>query len=280
MRNKTEEVEKLKLEIKDLKEILKLKENLKENGLEESVIEKDTNNESNPLQSKSNLQNMHKQQKGEQFTCEDCDFFCASKGQLNTHVSMNHSIRKEEEVFNCNKCAFQCTTKPQLNKHITLKHSVKEPRTEYENETRERFTCQECNFSCSSKAKLIMHNNRNHSVGEKEEQFNCDVCAFQGTTKLQLNKHINLKHSVEGQGTEDVLKCKNCGEQFSEKWNLMIHRKIKHLNTVAYCKNKIAGNCPFTSKMCWWKHDDVQNREAESIKCYIYVIKLLKKGKE
>ena len=38
LRNKTEEVEKLKVEMKDLKEILKLKDDFKENGLEESVI--------------------------------------------------------------------------------------------------------------------------------------------------------------------------------------------------------------------------------------------------
>ena len=39
LRVKTEEFEKLKIELKDTKEILKLKDELKENGLDESVIE-------------------------------------------------------------------------------------------------------------------------------------------------------------------------------------------------------------------------------------------------
>ena len=46
----------------------------------------------------------------------------------------------------------------------------------------------------------------------------------------------------------------------------MDHRKYKHLGTVASCKNKLQGTCPFSSKMCWWNQSDQSNEEM--IKCY------------
>ena len=56
---------------------------------------------------------------------------------------------------------------------------------------------------------------------------------------------------------------------FIEKWNLMNYRKIKHPNTVAFCRNKIAGKCNFSSQMCWWNHEEIENSQVEDIKCYL-----------
>ena len=148
------------------------------------------------------------------------------------HISRNHSVKDKKEQYNCTKCAFIGTTKIQLNNHTKLKHLSKD-------------------------------------LKDKEEQYNCTKCAYQGTTKIELNKHLDLKHSVKGFETEDVFRCKNCGEQFSGKWNLMNHRKIKHSSTVAQCRNNIAGNCSFSSKMCWWNHDDIQNGDPGSIQCFV-----------
>ena len=104
----------------------------------------------------------------------------------------------------------------------------------------------------------------------KENEYNCDQCPFQGTSELQLNKHINLKHVAENHSMREVIKCRNCNEQFSEKWNLMVHRKQKHVESVANCRKKQDGNCPFSDEKCWWNH---KNRQAnkhniEQIKCY------------
>ena len=65
---------------------------------------------------------------------------------------------------------------------------------------------------------------------------------------------------------QSTIKCKNCGEQFSSKWNLMYHRKSKHLNTVAFCRNNLGGNCPYSDDMCWWNHGE---RQEEKVSCYI-----------
>ena len=89
---------------------------------------------------------------------------------------------------------------------------------------------------------------------KQEEEFNCIECDFQGTRKYELIKHISLKHSGK-QEMNDSIKCRICGEQFNTKWNLMHHRKEKHMNAVAFCRNKSQGSCSFTDDMCWWSRE-------------------------
>ena len=83
--------------------------------------------------------------------------------------------------------------------------------------------------------------------------------------QIELNKHMNLKHS-NGETSANVIKCRTCGESFSAKWNLMNHRKSKHLNTVAQCQNYIEGNCTYSQNICWLNHGQ---KHTESIKCFI-----------
>ena len=115
---------------------------------------------------------------------------------------------------------------------------------------------------------MIKHNNQVHVVNEA--QFNCNECDFQGTSKTQIDKHIKLKHEVNNQNKGGMIKCRNCGEQFSQKWDLMNHRKLQHKETVAHCKNNQVGKCQFTAESCWWSHDTPLGGNTESIiQCYI-----------
>ena len=172
LRVKTEETEKLKTEVKDLKEIIKLSEHINEDDLETSIEEENTEKK------------------------DDGNIWKKRMNARNAKVSPKESS--------------------------TIKSKT------------------------------------------KEKEFNCQECYFQGTKQMELNKHINLKHN-KGE-TEGTINCRNCGEGFSTKWNLMNHRKSKHLDTVAYCRNNIEGRCSYSDEMCWWNHG---KRENEGIKCYI-----------
>ena len=197
LRNKTEEVEKLKVEIKDLKQIV---------DLEKSLTDKNTE----------------------------------------THT--------EQNLLNCLKCGYKTKTKVQIDVHMKDKHEDKP------------FNCEDCQFQANTKAQLNTHMDAQHT----EKQFNCSECPFQGTTQIQLNKHTNLKHRTEGQRMEEVIKCKHCGEQFSEIWNLMSHRKQAHRNTVAFCQNKDDGKCKYTSETCWWLHErDNVVQSTSRVDCFI-----------
>ena len=115
-----------------------------------------------------------------------------------------------------------------------------------------QFDCKKCSFKCKNEPSLRTHVDNSHA----EKQFNCDQCDFQATTQMQLNKHINLKHKAKGQTWEMTYQCKHCGEQFSEKWNLMMHRKIQQRRKIRKCTTFIENKCKFESKACWHVHDE------------------------
>ena len=100
----------------------------------------------------------------------------------------------------------------------------------------------------------------------KEDEFNCNECYFQGTSKSELSKHFNLKHTTDQKEEENVITCKTCGDKFSTKWSLMNHRKAKHINTVAFCRNKLEGKCDFADEKCWWNHAE---KSTDNIQCFI-----------
>ena len=81
-----------------------------------------------------------------------------------------------------------------------------------------------------------------------------------------------LKHTLQGMREDEEIKCRNCGEKFFGKSNLMIHRKQTHINTVADCKNNQEGKCLFTSDKCWWNHnknsDSISKRDSK-MNCYV-----------
>ena len=94
----------------------------------------------------------------------------------------------------------------------------------------------------------------------RELEFNCNDCDFQGTTEIELDKHILLKHRIDGRNMDVKLKCRNCGEQFTAKWDLMNHRKTMHSSTVAVCRNYSVGKCNFSAEICWWNHINPCNK--------------------
>ena len=103
----------------------------------------------------------------------------------------------------------------------------------------------------------------------KEAEYNCNECDFQGAGQLELNKHINLKHMKSNRNDQNSIECRNCGENFSSKWNLMNHRKSMHLNSVAYCRNKLEGKCNFSDEICWWNHSEKQINNEQNVKCFV-----------
>ena len=62
--------------------------------------------------------------------------------------------------------------------------------------------------------------------------------------------------------------CRNCGERFAAKWDLMSHRKNMHANIIAVCRNNLQGKCDYTDEMCWWNHSS-RNLNSDQISCYV-----------
>ena len=136
---------------------------------------------------------------------------------------------------------------------------VEEGSTQYKTKDNRKYS----NTKPKPKPKVTVNEKR-----QKEDEFNCNECDFQGTSNIQLKKHFDLKHNQK-----EILKgsiaCRNCGEMFNEKWNLMNHRKNMHSSNVATCRNFSVGKCNFSAELCWWKHEHDTIITEDSIKCFI-----------
>ena len=136
-------------------------------------------------------------------------------------------------------------------------------------------TCIDCSFTGLNEMQLITHIASKHKAARPngknktdKGEFNCQECDFQGTTEIQVRKHYNLKHTMRGSDCQEPIKCKICGDEFTEKWNLMMHRKTNHIGSVATCRNFENEICSYTSDACWWNHEEKRNCSA-NIQCYI-----------
>ena len=212
LKNKTEEVEMLKIELNSLRELKILEESASANDIKceecqsiviakskakehtaSSHVPDGTNEESENSRRKSSFQRIAEKE----------------------HRAQNNSM---EEEYNCNRCCFIGTSSNELRKHIRIKHMI---------------NCTECDFYCNN--------------------------------KKDFDTHKLLIHA------KNCIRCRTCGETFESKSNLMKHRKVEHIKTVARCQNYMKRECRFLSDDCWWIHDspvDAEKSSGNIFKCF------------
>ena len=132
---------------------------------------------------------------------------------------------------------------------------------------------EETNPSPIEKPQTTVREKTNPSTIEKskptsrDSQFNCNDCDFQTTSVWFLNKHRNIKHCNES--NKEGVTCNQCNVIFYIKSEFMVHRKNEHIEMVGRCRKFKEGQCPFSSKHCWWRHDDntYENKEPICVHC-------------
>ena len=125
LRLKTEETEKLKIELIEVKKLIELREKINKdnNGdVEEAktlIIMKNSGYQrKSPLeQSMPKVQKITVKKVEEEFNCNECDFQANEEHILRKHISWKH---KEEKCF---LCGYIAGNKVILRKHIDIKHS-------------------------------------------------------------------------------------------------------------------------------------------------------------
>ena len=270
LRKMTEEVEKLRVENNDLRMILKLKDELKKNEdsddkvslmdvdedktkIDEDIMElyalkKRGFKRRNPQTESIEIKIKESDNPKTIYSCSECGFKSSSSCELKKHKVFKHV---QEQCSDSKMCDNKNSSKENVRTHDT-KHTDREDTNH----------CPESKSNTPTKYGIETPIQSKHNELERdqeEEEYNCDDCPFQGTSESQLKKHIDLTH---------VIKCRICNEPFTDKRNLMNHRKIKHVSSVAPCRKFLSGDCSRTSEACWWSHGKIEN-DAQSINCFI-----------
>ena len=259
LRVKTEELEKMKIELKDIKEILKLKDELKENGLNESLSKeeetpvKDTPIDGNTwsnVSKRSKIQNKTQIQDKE-LTCTQCDFKGKSRVEVVKHKNTKHPTQSTEE-FNCYDCDFQGTAEAEVRRHRNLKHSLN---TEREEST---IQCKVCGETFGKKWNFMRHRKDQHihivAPCRNEMSRSCSFSAEMCWWNHDRNQNSNNEN----------IKCFICDEMFQSKADMMNHRKRSHASYVRKCLQFEKNNCRYKINSCWYQHDEEMETETVS----------------
>ena len=158
---------------------------------------------------------------------------------LGRRAPRQNNIERTVPNWDCEECSYQTTEETLLKDHVKSMH---------------RITCFTCQEMFKSFSKMIEHRRMNHPSNKKCNKFpNCergDRCLYKHEGEIEsVQTHTN--NTQEG-----LMSCRSCSEQFSDKNDLMMHRKDKHLQEVKACKNIKAGlNCLKGPINCWYIHD-------------------------
>ena len=114
LKEKTEETEKLKIEVKDLKQIINLEKELNNDQNGESSAEKVSKNEEmrNPPKSQSKRFMPRfdtKKSKDKEYNCKECYYQGTSEIELRKHIQYKHTEQRSRNygAFNCTICGEQ-----------------------------------------------------------------------------------------------------------------------------------------------------------------------------
>ena len=108
------------------------------------------------------------------------------------------------------------------------------------NHVAQQIKCRKCNEEFETESIFQDHMNDKHRKETNKKDYNCPDCYFQSSLKEELDNHISIKHTVKGQIANlnvdpEKIKCRNCGELFGNRWNLMNHRRDKHQESRRPC---------------------------------------------
>ncbi|KAG5669393.1 hypothetical protein PVAND_017280 [Polypedilum vanderplanki] len=164
------------------------------------------------------------------FICDLCNFSCAHKHKLETHMAKNH-----KKVFTCEICDQKFFKKFQLNAHMKAKHTEK---------IRNHF-CPICN-----KAFFSAENLKKHVESHNDKDMPCEFCGKLFSCINNLRTHLYY-HSEP----KFVCEIDNCGKKFFMKKRLRAHIKTH--------KNQKDFVCGFCDKSYFSQND--LNRHISSI---------------
>ena len=238
LRSKTEEAKILKVEIKDLRMIIQLKDELdKKKSNNVWPLEKESQKHSNESVFKTTSRDIR-------LVCRECGFTAISKIELEKHKESEHVVEQADKEFNCKKCDFQATTENQLKKHFTLKHTLKGVPED------EEIRCRICGEQEVGKRNLMVHRKQKHRNSVAPcQNYSKGKCPFSPESCWWIHEEISEKR-------DETVSCYTCDDTFKSKNEMMKHRKSMHEDFVKPCNRFLRNECQRQDKFCWFIHKE------------------------
>ena len=172
--------------------------------------------------------------------CEECAYEFVSKKELKRHVKSVHFL----ETFPCNDCSKTFTRQDNLVRHMTSVHSTVEDSNEHE--------CEECRSKFNRKQHLDRHmtTSRNQDGSMKNK---CNDCEETFCSAKLLRDHCRKSHRN--------LSCEDCGDKFTLKSSLEIHKRFQDLIICDDCEKM------FCNKVSLSRHKTIVHKSVNCEEC-------------
>ena len=266
--NLIQDIEKVKIENKELRTIKKGNSSVSRTYLGDSYDEKD---ETELDSEKELIKGKHsgfrrdgpQVQSVQLYQCQICQFKLKDQTTLDMHLKRHNDIRNR-----CKECGETFKTESDLEFHTT-----------YEHRNNSQYNCMSCSFQASSKDQLKTHMNFKHTKEADKEVHDCETCKRKFRSNWHLKNHIRDEHGKDQECTfykqsqckfgntcwkthnenrgAITFTCYSCKEIFKNMNELMSHRKKKHIDLCKPCEPK-TGSCRFEDQpeRCWFIHQD------------------------
>ena len=168
--------------------------------------------------------------------CKKIEDFESQK--VNKVSSESQTSHQQEEEYECEVCGYVASTKVSLQDHIQMDHERSKPD--------KTFKCRHCHIRFSNKNTVMDHVKDVHT----EYALTCKfykkgICKYSSDTCWYLHSSNNRP---------ETLKCRNCENVYSDKRELMSHRKENHKENIGMCKKyQLDGKCK-NGERCWYVH--------------------------
>ena len=239
----TDDNENLSKEVKELKDTLN--DDRSENGdkMEDLIEMMGGKKEPAPSQTKASTTSFAKRTTPPQtksvenmaYQCPQCKLICENEAKLNVHI-INHD---EDSNLACEICPFQTSTKNKLEIHVRITHIERSKH------------CSVCGVFFEEVSELRKHAFREHKSFRPCKNF------FEAESLgCQFGNNCHYSHVKVTFGMQ---RCFKCGNEFVSLKDLMVHRKMEHMEL---CKEAVNGSCKFTQNTCWFNHPLVNRKNG------------------
>ena len=166
----------------------------------------------------------------------------------------NKALQQEEKfTYDCTDCDYESDCVHCFSDHDHDQHDEDEEETDVPN-----FHCYYCDETFSSKMNVMNHTKLYHVAQAKH----C-INFLEGTCRY--DDRCWFLHDEKVKQSNPKFNCNYCDSSFRLKSQLMLHKKIIHIDKVSKCSNEDKC-CKFGSDKCWFIHKENIEQAYESAK--------------
>ena len=161
----------------------------------------------------------------------------------------------ESNQRNCPKCYFQSNCNEEMNNHYNMSHVPSGEKNTIAIRT-EKLTCRNCKVEFENYWSMMNHRRDNHPTDRSCRYDLEDRCKH--SAEECWYKHKSGRNPKIPTESSHINKCFECKMTFRNRNELMMHKKVEHVELCKPCEKYSKNECT-RANTCWYPHTPNQD---------------------